>query len=111
MTPESDPVVRLPAGLNWKKMDAIMVLRKTLKASYIPLCVCDYILQNLCVIQQVPPGVGKVLDSCRAWTGCINDNEPVCCVAVQPSSGCPKDMDMYIVLTGNALDLMWTQLM
>ena len=50
-------------------MDVIMVLRKTLKASYIPLCVCDYILQNLRVIQQVPPTVGKVLDNCRVWTG------------------------------------------
>ena len=60
-------------------MDVMMVLRKTLKASYIPLCVCDYILQNSCVLQQVPPSVGKVLDASRIWTGRINDNEPVLC--------------------------------
>ena len=60
-------------------MDVTMVLRKTLKASYIPLCVRDYILRNLRVIRQVPPSVGKVLDNCRVWTGRINDNEPILC--------------------------------
>ena len=97
-------------------MDVTMVLRKTLKASYIPLCVRDYILRNLRVIRQVPPSVGKVLDNCRVWIGRINDNEPVLCgcyVAVQPSSGCPADMGMtlYIVQAGNTLGLMWTQSM
>ena len=79
MPPESDPVVSLPAGSNWKKVDVMMVLRKILKTSYIPLCVCDYILQNLRVLRQVPPSVGKVLDNCRVWTGRIHGNEPVLC--------------------------------
>ena len=38
MAPESDPVVRLLAGSYWNKLDMKMVLRKTLKASCIPLC-------------------------------------------------------------------------
>ena len=54
ITPESDPVVRLSPGSNWNKMDVKMVLRKTPKASYIPLCVCDFILENLHVIKQAP---------------------------------------------------------
>ena len=77
--PESDPVVRLPAGSNWIKMDVKLALRKTLPASYIPLCVCAFILENRKVIRQVPPSVGRMLDNCRAWTGRINGNKPVLC--------------------------------
>ena len=40
---------------------------------------CDFILENLCVIRQVSPSVGRVLDNCRVWTGRINNNEPVLC--------------------------------
>ena len=36
-------------------------------------------LENLRVIRQVPPSVGKMLDNCRVWTDRINDNEPVMC--------------------------------
>ena len=40
LTPESAPVVRLPSGSDYNnKMDLKMVLRKTLKASYMALCV------------------------------------------------------------------------
>ena len=60
-------------------MDVMMVLKKTLKASNLPLCVCDCILENFRVLRQVPPSVGKVLDNCRIWTGRINDNKPVLC--------------------------------
>ena len=91
ITPESDPVVRLPPGSNWNKMDVKMVLRKTLKASYIPLCVCDFILENPCVIKQVAPSVGRMLDNCRQWTSCINDNLPTPCgCAAFPSQWLPK---------------------
>ena len=79
ITPESDPVVRLPAGSNWNTMDVKMVLRTTLKASYIPLCVCDFILEHLRVIRQVPPSVGRMIDNCMSWTGRINASEPVLC--------------------------------
>ena len=58
-------------------MDVKLVLRKTLKASHITLCVCDFILGNLRVIKQVPPSVGRMLDNCRQWTGRINGNLPV----------------------------------
>ena len=34
-------------------MDVTMALKSTLKAAYIPLCVCDCILQNRRVINQV----------------------------------------------------------
>ena len=79
LTPESGLVVRLPAGAYWNKIDVTMVLRKTLQAFYIPLCVCDCILQNRCVIQQVPSSVDKELDTCRVWTGRINNSEPTLC--------------------------------
>ena len=44
-----------------------------------PLCVCDFILEHLCVIRKVPPSVGRMLDNCRSWPGRINGNEPVMC--------------------------------
>lgn len=71
--------MRLSAGSNWNKIDVKMILRKTLKAAYIPLCVCAFILEHLRVIRQVPPSVGRMLDNCRSWTSRINDNEPVLC--------------------------------
>ena len=85
---------------------------------YIPLCVCDFILENLCVIKQVAPSVGRMLDNCRQWTssGLVASMTiylPHDIVAVQHFSGCPKDMGMCIVIAGNALVRMtlWTQLM
>ena len=75
----SGPVVRLPAGSDWNKMDVKMFLRKTLKASYIPLCVCGFILEYLHVIKQVPPSVSRILDNCRFWTSRVNTNEPILC--------------------------------
>ena len=73
--PDSDLVVKLPAGCLWTVKDVKRVFQKTLVVSYIPLCVCDFLLDKLCVIQLEPPSVGSVLDNGRSWTRRINDVE------------------------------------
>ena len=75
--PDSDPVVRLPAGSLWTVTDVKQVFQKTLVVSYIPLCVCDFLLEKLRVIRLEPPTVGSVLDNGRSWTHRINDLEDI----------------------------------
>ena len=75
--PNSDPVVKLPAGSLWTVKDVKRVFQKTLVVSYIPLCVCDFLLDKLCVIRLEPPTVGSVLDNGRSWTRRINDVEDI----------------------------------
>ena len=72
-------MVRLPAGFLWTVIDVKRVSRKTLVASYmyIPLCVCGFLLDKLCVIRLEPPTVGSVLDNGRSWARRINDVEDV----------------------------------
>ena len=67
--PDSDPVVKLPAGSLWTVQDVKRVFKQTLVVSYIPLCVCDFILDRLCVIRLEPRTVGSVLDNGRSWAG------------------------------------------
>ena len=64
--PDSDPVVKLPAGSLWTVKDVKRVFQKTLVVSYIPLCVCDFLLDRLRVIRLEPPTVGSVLDNSRS---------------------------------------------
>ena len=75
--PDSDPVVKLPAGSLWTVKDVKRVFQKTLAVSYIPLCVCDFLLEKLRVIRLEPPTVGSVLDNGRSWTRRINDMEDI----------------------------------
>ena len=44
---------------------------------YIPLCVCDFLLDRLRVIRLEPPTVGSVLDNGRSWTRRINEVEDI----------------------------------
>ena len=78
---DSDPVVRLPAGSLWTVIDVKRVFRKTLKAPYIPLCVCDFLLDKLRVTRQDPPSraptLGSVLDNGRSWARRITDVEDI----------------------------------
>ena len=75
--PDSDPVVRLPAGSLWTVKDVKRVFQKTLVVSYIPLCVCDFLLDKLRVIRLQPPTVGSVLDNGRSWTRRINNVDEI----------------------------------
>ena len=61
--PDSGPVVKLPAGALWTVTDVKRVFQKTLVVSYIPLSVCDFLLEKLRVIRLEPPTVGSVLDN------------------------------------------------
>ena len=73
----SDPVVKLPAGSLWTVQDVKRVFQKTIVVSYIPLCVCDFLLGKLRVIRLEPPTVGSVLDNGRSWTRRINEVEDI----------------------------------
>ena len=75
--PDSGPVVRFPAGSLWTVIDVKRVFRKTLVVSYIPLCVCDFLLDRLRVIRLEPPTVGSVLDNGRSWARHIDDVEDI----------------------------------
>ena len=75
--PDSDPAVKLPAGSLWTVEDVTRVFQKTLVVSYIPLCVCDFLLDKLRVIRLEPPTVGSVLDNGRSWTRRINEVEDI----------------------------------
>ena len=71
--------MKLPAGSLWTVKDVKRVFQKTLVVSYIPLCVCDFLLDKLRVIRLEPPTVGSVLDldNGRSWTCRINDVEDI----------------------------------
>ena len=70
-------MVRLPAGSLWTVADVKRVFQKALVVSYIPLCVCDVLLEKLRVIRLEPPTVGSVLDNGRSWTRRINAVEDI----------------------------------
>ena len=70
-------MVKLPDGSSWTVKDVKRVFQKTLVVSYIPLCVCDILLDRLRVIKLEPPTVGSVLDNGRSWTRRINDVEDI----------------------------------
>ena len=72
--PDSGPLAKLPAGCLWTVKDVKRVFQTTLVVSYIPRCVCDFLLETLCVIRLEPPAVGSVLDNGRSWTHRINDD-------------------------------------
>ena len=75
--PDNDTVARFPAGCLWTVIDVKRVFRKTLKASYIPLCVSDFLLDKLRVIQLETPTVGSILDDDRSWARRVNDLEDI----------------------------------
>ena len=75
--PDSGPVVRLPAGSLWTVIDVKRGFRETLVVSYIPLCVCDFLLDKLRVIRLEPPPVGSGLDNGRSWARRINNVEVI----------------------------------
>ena len=47
ITPDSEPRLKLPAGSPWTRREALLVLNSTLKASYIPMVVCDFLTSNI----------------------------------------------------------------
>ena len=75
--PDSDRVLRLPAGTPWTVTDVKRVFQNALVASSIPLCVCDFILEVLRVIRLELPTVSTVLDNGRSWARRINNMEDI----------------------------------
>ena len=79
--------MKLPAGYVWTVKDVKRVFQKTLVVSHVPLCVCDFLLDKLRVIQLEPPTMavfwtmaGAGLVALLMWR--------ISSEALQPSLGC-----------------------
>ena len=77
LRPDSRFKVKLPAGCNATKDDVVKVLRATLKKSYLPLCICDHILETVQVVTYASDTLAELLDNGRGWSNRINDGEVI----------------------------------
>ena len=91
ITPDTEPRLKLPAGSLWTRKEVLLVLNSTLKASYIPVDVCDFLTANLWLQYTGPESVLKCLDNGRKWTQAINNCEEIPCCCVRPEyAGLPR---------------------
>ena len=73
--PDSGFTVRLPPGSLATKKEVVVSLKLTLKASFLPLVVCDHILNRVKVIKMHPEKLARRLDNGRQVAARINDGE------------------------------------
>ena len=73
--PDSGFTVRLPPGSLATKKEVVVSLKLTLKASFLPLVVCDHILKCVKVIKMHPEKLSRRLDNGRQVAARINDGE------------------------------------
>ena len=91
ITPDTEPRLTLPAGSLWTRKEVLLVLNITLKASYIPLVVCDFLTANLRLRYTGPESVLKCLDNGRQWARAINNCEEILCCCDRPEyAGLPR---------------------
>ena len=84
VTPDTEPKLKLPSGSLWTRREVLLVLNSTLKASYIPLVVCDFLTSNLKLQYTAPELVLSCLESCRKWARAINDCDGILCCCNRP---------------------------
>ena len=77
VTPDSEPTLKLPSGSLWTRSEVLLVLNSTLKASYVPLVVCDYLTSNLKLQYTGSQSVLQCLDNGRQWAKAINNCEDI----------------------------------
>ena len=77
LRPDSKFKVQLPAGCNATKADVVKVLRATLKKSYLPLCICDHMLETIQVVTYASDTLAELLDNGRGWSSRINNGEVI----------------------------------
>ena len=53
------------------------VLRATLIKSYLPLCICDHMLETVQVVTYASDTLAELLDNGRSWSSRINDGEVI----------------------------------
>ena len=91
VTPDTEPRLKLPTGSLWTRREVLQVLNSTLKASYIPLVVCDFLTSNLKLQYTAPESVLSCLDNGRKWARAINDCEDIQCCCNRPEyAGLPR---------------------
>ena len=61
ITPDSEPRLKLPPGSLWTRKGVLLVLNSTLKASYTPLVVCDFLTLNITLQYTGPESVLRSL--------------------------------------------------
>ena len=69
MRPDSGFTVRLPPGSLATKKEVVLSLKLTLKASFLPLVICDHILNAVKVIASHPEKLSRRLDNGRRVAG------------------------------------------
>ena len=91
VTPDTTPKLKLPSGSPWTRREVLRLLNSTLKASYIPLAVCDFLTSNLKLQYTAPESVLSCLDNGRKWARAINDCENILCCCNRPEyAGLPR---------------------
>ena len=79
LTPDSRPVIKLPASAAGTKREVIAALRQLLRASFIPLCICDFVLTNVRVVRELPSSLGSELANHKSWIAKMNGNTKLPC--------------------------------
>ena len=75
MRPDTGFTVRLPPGSLATRREVVLSLKLTLKASFLPLVICDHILKSVKVIAAHPERLSRRLDNGRKVAARINDGE------------------------------------
>ena len=79
LRPDRNVVVRLPCSSTVRKKDIQECFKTALVKTYLPLCVCDHILNHMTIIWSGPDKLGASLDNGKLWARRINDNIPIRC--------------------------------
>ena len=77
ITPDSELKVKLPSGSLWTRIEVLLVLNSTLKASYTPLAVCDFLTSDIKLQYTGPESVLQCLDNGSQWGKAINNCEDI----------------------------------
>ena len=73
--PWSPVVMSLPPGCAYSYREAMQCLRRTLKLTYLPLCVCDYILKSAKIVARPPDRLKAILDNTKQYIRRHNGGE------------------------------------
>lgn len=79
LRPDRNVVVRLPWSSTVRKKDVLKCLKTALVKTYLPLCVCDHVLNHLSIVWEGPEKLGAALDNGKRWASRINDCIPIRC--------------------------------
>ena len=91
ITPDTELRLKLPAGSLWTISEVLLVLNSTLKASYIAVVLCDFLILHLKLQYTGPESVVNCLDNSKQGARAINNCEDILCCCNRPEyAGLPK---------------------